>query len=534
MPPSLPGGIEWPPPRRRQLKEGGEEQPAVVATKSSKSVNSAMKKKGASRFNDTICGKIATSKIFENTTMLVIVLNALWIGIDTEWNHANLEKDGKLPLEPWSIIVENAFCAYFTVELLIRFQAFRDKTKCYMDAWFVFDSILVTCMIIETWLLPLITVIIGGGGGGSALAALSPFRLLRLLRLTRMARLMRFVPEMMTLVKGIVAAARSVGFIFIFLVLVVYVFAILFTSQLENRQEYPLTPYCSDEGENKSDGCLLDTEFGEFAQDKFATLAHSMMTLFTQGVLGDNLAEVVQAILDQSVWLMWAFWVFFIITFATLLNMLIGVLCEVVSQSAEDEAEADSVNSLKGTLEDAFEEIDENDDGVVTELEWETLISHKTVRKSLANVFKDDDEDEHRMDQRLDQRLQQLQATLFNTHSEEDDEDEAMSVDPVRDPSQASTRKSRKSEPEVALTLEQFIKKVVEMRPKQAAGALDLQLLSTQVENDQDFFKSRLYGIEAGLRKIIGPKAAARCPHKSLVKGFSKELDEAGVRPLQS
>merc|ERR1719265_2831409 len=99
-------------------------------------------------------------------------------------------------------------------------------------------------MILETWLVPILGLIMGNSGGGSPLATLSPFRLLRLLRLTRMARLMRFVPEMMTLVKGIFAAARSVGFIFIFLILVVYVFGILFTSQLEDRQEYPLTPYC--------------------------------------------------------------------------------------------------------------------------------------------------------------------------------------------------------------------------------------------------------------------------------------------------
>merc|ERR1711896_78588 len=125
-------------------------------------------------------------------------------------------------------------------------------------------------------------------------------RLLRLLRPARMGRLMRFFPELLKLVKGMVKAFRSVIFILIFLVLVMYVFAIIFTGSFSNRETYPLTPYCSDEeaaGLNQTDDCLPDGEFGELGRDYFATMGDAFMTLLTRGVLGDNLDETVDAIL---------------------------------------------------------------------------------------------------------------------------------------------------------------------------------------------------------------------------------------------
>merc|ERR1719223_1947067 len=90
---------------------------------------------------------------------------------------------------------------------------------------------LVLFMVIETWVLEIVNLVMGGGGGG-ILAKFSALRLLRLLRLTRMARLMREVPELLTLVKGMINATRAVSFILMFLLLCMYVFAIIFTAQL--------------------------------------------------------------------------------------------------------------------------------------------------------------------------------------------------------------------------------------------------------------------------------------------------------------
>merc|ERR1719504_611801 len=96
------------------------------------------------------------------------------------------------------------------------------------DNWFKFDFVLVSFMILETWIMPLVA----SGGGG--LSQLSILRLLRLLRLTRMARLMRSVPELLTLIKGIVAATRSVFSTMVLLILTTYVFGIIFTQAFKD------------------------------------------------------------------------------------------------------------------------------------------------------------------------------------------------------------------------------------------------------------------------------------------------------------
>merc|ERR1719160_1882793 len=65
----------------------------------------------------------------------------------------------------------------------------------------------------------------------------SMIRLLRLLRLSRMVRLMRSVPELVTLLKGMAAATRSVFSTLLLLVLFMYVFAIVFKQQTEGLEK---------------------------------------------------------------------------------------------------------------------------------------------------------------------------------------------------------------------------------------------------------------------------------------------------------
>jgi voltage-gated sodium channel len=436
---------------------------------------------------------------FESTTMAVIVSNAVWIGVDTELNHKNLEEDGKLPLEPWSLVVENLFCFYFTGELVIRFLAFKSKRRCFFNAWFVFDSILVGCMILETWIMPFVEAfLIDGEGGG--VGPLSALRLLRLLRLARVGRLMKFVPELGKLVKGMVKAARSVGFILLFLILVIYVFAIIFTGMMSDREKFPLTPSCEWEVRhfmNESDGCLGPTDFGETGQDLFGTMGDSFMTLFTRGVLGDNLDETVDAIVENGddttrVILMWVWFLFLIITFATLLNMLIGVVCDVISQAAEEEEESDKVSSLTATITDAFQIIDTNADMVVSRSEWTHIKEDELVRRSMLDIGIENE--------RMDERLDQFAEMLFD-HTE-DEMEPCASV-----PEMAGL--SSMAMDNTGLTVTELIKKVVEIRPDQNASALDLETLQAQVMKDQKNFKVRLKRIEEGVKKTLGPRATS-------------------------
>lgn len=451
--------------------------------------------------NDTIFADIAYHFVFQNFTVGVIVVNALWIAIDTQWNHESLRDPpdtGKLPLSPVSDIIENLFCLYFTVEVVIRFLAFKKKVWCFLDGWFVFDSFLVTFMIIETWIMKIVELASGDSGGGP-LASFSAFRLLRLLRLTRMARLMRTMPELMMLVRGMIAATRAVSVILMFQVGIMYVFAIVFTSQLGEWY----APEHKDDWEPQDD---------PMAVELFGSIGDSMMTLFTQGVLGDNLLQCLQSILDRakacpeekewrkvngkaieptvqdcprnggSVLLFWVFIVFFILTALTMLNMLIGVLCEVVQSTAANEEASQQQAALKMEMLKAFKWIDESGDGMITITEWEKMKDQTTFRVSMRNLGV---EDEH-----MEQRLTQLEESLFGYYERDPHED-------------LETAGSEHPPVPIALSFNQFMNKVTDIRPDSPASSLDIEVLRVSVEREQNMFDRQMCNIEGMLERLM-------------------------------
>merc|ERR1719261_1833076 len=122
-------------------------------------------------------------------------------------------------------------------------------------------------MIFETWIMAIILLSASSGEGGGGMGNASLLRLLRLLRLSRMARvarLLRSMPELLVLIKGMIAAIRSVFFTLLLLFLLLYVFAILF------RQ------------------LTVDSTIGE---EKFPAMMKTIQTLVLDGILFDGTGD---------------------------------------------------------------------------------------------------------------------------------------------------------------------------------------------------------------------------------------------------
>jgi voltage-gated sodium channel len=288
---------------------------------------------------------IARTEIFENATLAVIALNSAWIALDTDRNDAETLLDAT----PFFQIGENLFCAFFAVELFIRFMAFEAKRNCLKDGWFVFDSALVTMMVVETWILNLVFYIVFGGG--LDLGNTSFLRLVRLLRLTRMARmirLLRAMPELLILLKGIGVAMRSVFFTLILLVIVIYVFAIAFTQM------------------------AADTPLEE---ETFPGVIGSMKTLLLVGALPDQ-ADFVEELGEENLLMAFLGLVFILISTLTVLNMLVGVLCEVISVVSAVEKEQLTVQMVKSQLLGIMDNSSFDQDGnkCISKQEFEALL----------------------------------------------------------------------------------------------------------------------------------------------------------------
>jgi hypothetical protein len=527
--------------------------------------------------NNTIFARIAVKDSFGHCTLVVIVLNALWIGWEVDNNHANLERNSSEPIPVLAKTMENLFCTFFSIELAIRFLAYTRKCDFFKEAWNIFDGVLVLFMVIETWLLEVIAAI-ADTSSTDMLAKFSTLRLLRLLRLTRMARIMKEIPELLTLVKGMISATRAVSMILIILVLCMYVFAIVFTSYLGD--------YKAPEHTYKLD-CVMETDdagelvksctSGRYWEDPeepqptgvqlFGSIGESMMSLFTRGMLCDNLAETLVAIKDygdelldcqdpdkpdrhsaycqegladdpnfntpeyckdwrlypdnvtdvlavncnrerisygsaKALLLMWFFILFVMISACCLLNMLIGVLCEVITASAEEENESTQIAELRRRMEQAFAAIDSSQDGLITSHEWESMKKEPAVRHSLANLGV---EEEH-----MDERLDQMQESLFEDEDPDGQEEEPGIVRFSQydgKPKRCSTGR-----PINGLSFSEFMEKVVEIRPDTPASALDIEILRVRIEREERNIDARLNFIETALTNVTAASREAPSP----------------------
>jgi len=297
------------------------------------------------------CQRVARSQRFENLTLTIISFNALWIWIDVDYNHEST----MMASHPIFIFVELFLCAFFSFEWCVRFGAFRRKCDGRKDGWFVFDSILVSMMVAEVTLLTLLTEI-GVLDLGDSLGKASILRLLRLLRLTRIGKLMSYVPELMILLKGMVEGMRSVGLTMFLLALIIYVVAVAMTQLADGTQ---------------------------IGLDYFETVPASMYTLLIHGMVPD-IAGVMEDMKKE--WYIGLFFVLFVFfsTF-TVLNMLIGILCQVVQTVKSVEKEQMDVEWFRSTLHQVIvTEIDANNDGMVSKTEFLLMVEKPKAAEALT------------------------------------------------------------------------------------------------------------------------------------------------------
>mmetsp|Transcript_62186 Transcript_62186/g.103325 ORF Transcript_62186/g.103325 Transcript_62186/m.103325 type:complete len:731 (-) Transcript_62186:86-2278(-) len=301
---------------------------------------------------------IARNPVFENVTLFVISVNAFWMMIDTDNNGAAT----LLEADPIFQIAEHSFCLYFSFEWFVRFMAFKRKRDGLQDGWFVFDSLLVFMMVMETWLMTFIIAATGGGSSGG-MGNTGILRLFRLLRLSRMARMLRSMPELMILIKGMVAATRSVFFTLVLLLAILYIFAIAFTQLCDG------------------------TEVGAVY---FDSILSSMYTLLIVGTFYDNLGDVLSDVGRPSLGghlLFGALFMLFIALAALMvMNMLIGILCEVVSAVAATEKEQMRVDFVKGKMEEVVSALDNDGDMMISKAEFIQIMQHHDAVHALEEV----------------------------------------------------------------------------------------------------------------------------------------------------
>jgi uncharacterized membrane protein (GlpM family) len=172
--------------------------------------------------------------------------------------------------------------------------------------------------------------------------------------------MLRSLPELMILIKGMVTAMKSVSYVMALLVLITYVFAIAFTQ------------------------LAVGTE--TIGDDFFANISLSMYSLVIYATLLDDLAYFTDSLRFEMWPLLVLSFVYIILAAWTVMNMLIGVLCEVVSAVADSERESIRTETLCDQMRAVINSLDADNNQLLSYKEFTEIMEKPEALQALEAV----------------------------------------------------------------------------------------------------------------------------------------------------
>jgi len=178
---------------------------------------------------------------------------------------------------------------------------------------------------------------------------------------------MRAVPELITITTGMLMASRALLGAVIMILLLSYTFAILMHMLVHD------------------DGDLND----KLEVWNFKSVPASMWTLFVSGAFMEDFGYVATSLLNtgtrKGIAACMVFMTFVMITAFTVLNMLIGVLCEVVSTVGKNSKDHAAVALVKEYILMELKRFD-NGDGRISKMELDMVMRAPHARAVLDHL----------------------------------------------------------------------------------------------------------------------------------------------------
>jgi|TARA_B100001964_G_C14103571_1_gene540471 voltage-gated sodium channel len=243
--------------------------------------------------------------MFESFIIIIIITSALLVGVKTyqvpEW------VSNGITLLDWVITT------IFVIEISIRFLAEHPRSNFFKDPWNIFDTLIVAISLIPI------------ENSDMALVA-------RLVRVFRVLRMISIIPELRVLLNSLLVALPRLGYVMALMFIIFYIYAAV--------------------------GSLL---FEKINADLWGDIAISMLTLF-RVMTFEDWTDVMYEVMEVYGW-SWAYFVSFIFfTAFAFLNMVIGIVVNVLEEEHEKLKDEDPENvsmkqlhleiqELKGILE---------------------------------------------------------------------------------------------------------------------------------------------------------------------------------------
>lgn len=245
---------------------------------------------------------LKNNKMFEFVVISVIIASALEIGIKT-YDIPN----GIISLTAY---MDTFITVFFVFEIAVRYIAEDSKKDFFKSGWNIFDSLVVLVSLIPIQ--------------DSEMALLA-----RLIRIFRVLRMISIVPELRLLINSLLKALPQLGYVMLLMFIIYYIYAAI--------------------------GSFL---FEKIDPDLWGNIAISMLTLFRVMTFEDwtDIQYATMEIYPFS-WIYFLTFIFF--TAFAFLNMVIGIVVNVMEEEHEKERQIIAKAIGDPTLSDVMNEIRE-------------------------------------------------------------------------------------------------------------------------------------------------------------------------------
>ncbi|MCU7800693.1 MAG: ion transporter [gamma proteobacterium symbiont of Lucinoma myriamae] len=246
--------------------------------------------------------KLRSNKLFELFVISIIIFSALVIGAKTY---------DISPSTLWFVQLLDWFITFFFLtEITIRFLGEKNKNEFFKHGWNIFDT-----LIVVTSLIPV---------EDSELAIIG-----RLIRIFRVLRMVSIIPELKMLLNSFLIALPQLGYIVALMFIIFYIYA-----------------------------AIGSTFFASINPDLWGDIAISMLTLFRVMTFEDWTDVMYETMTVYPLsWLYYLSFIFF--TAFAFLNMVIGVVVNVLNEEHERIRKEEELDNNQVTLEILDNKIDE-------------------------------------------------------------------------------------------------------------------------------------------------------------------------------
>jgi len=243
---------------------------------------------------------VRSNKAFELFVISVIIFSALLVGAKTF--------EMSPTLNTISIFLDWFISAFFLVEISIRLLAEPRKRDFFKNAWNLFDTtiVIISLIPIENTDMALIA---------------------RLVRVFRVLRMVSFIPELRILLSSLLKALPQLGYVMLLMFIIFYIYA-----------------------------AVGSTLFDHINPVLWGDITIALLTLF-RVMTFEDWTDVMYETMEYYP-LSWIYYLSFIFfTAFAFLNMVIGIVVNVMEQEHEKARRQEQIDNHEPTLKDVMQEL---------------------------------------------------------------------------------------------------------------------------------------------------------------------------------